>query len=105
MEREEVYQVLEKIESAYQQFKISDETVIMWTKACRGMDFNLVMQKLIAFIAKSPFPPTIAEIAAFGVKRNDFLDKVKQWEQEGRDRIERDRRNSSRKLLPGWLSC
>jgi hypothetical protein len=103
MEMEEVYQVLAKIESAYPQFKITDETVIMWKKACSGMEYRLVLQKLVAYIAKNRFPPTVAEIAVFAEKENHILDKVKQWEQEGRERIERDRKYSRRKLLPEWL--
>ncbi len=105
MDHMEAIQILEKIESIYAQFRISDETITLWIKSLSGMDYNRVLQNLMSYIAKSPFPPTISDIAAFCEKRNSFLDKMKQWEQEGRERIERDKQFAVRKPLPQWLLC
>lgn len=104
MKKKEVIQVLATIESVYPQFKISDETVLVWLKVSKGMDFNLVMQRLSAHIAKYPFPPVLAEIAVYPEAENHFLQQTKQWEQEGRERIARDHQFSRRKPTPDWLS-
>ncbi|WP_102272190.1 replicative helicase loader/inhibitor [Cytobacillus massiliigabonensis] len=104
MNKKEVIQVLATIESVYPQFKISDEMVLMWLSVSKRMDFKLVMQKLAAYIAKHPFPPVLAEIAVFQEKENHFLQQTKQWEQEGRERIERDQLFARRKPTPDWLS-
>ena len=61
MDKKEVIQVLATIESVYPQFKISDETVLMWLRVMKEMDCKLVMQKLTAHIARHPFPPVLAE--------------------------------------------
>lgn len=104
MRTEDVYQILAKIESIYPQFKIIDEMLVIWINMFSGMDFDLVMQKLLVHIAKSPFPPAIAEIAAYSDKENHFLEKTMLWEQEGRERIERDKKYGKRKPKPLWLS-
>ena len=104
MDKKEVIQMLATIESVYPQFKISDETVLMWLRVAKGMDYKLVMQKLTAHIAKHPFPPALAEIAVFQEKENHFLQQIEQWEQEGRERIERDQLFARRKPTPDWLS-
>ncbi|MDN3014593.1 hypothetical protein PH210_00055 [Paenibacillus sp. BSR1-1] len=72
MDHMEANQILEKIESIYTQFRINDEAIILWIKTLSGMDYNRVLQKLMSYIAKSPFPPTISDIAAFCEKRNPF---------------------------------
>lgn len=103
MEKKEVFQLLAKIESVYPQFKITDDTVVMWFEVTKGMDYQLVMQRLTAHIVKNPFPPVLAEIAAFKQNDNQYLQKRIQWEQEGRERIERDQQLSRRKPSPDWL--
>lgn len=104
MDKKEVIQVLATIESVYPQFKISDETVLMWLRVMKEMDCKLVMKKLTAHIAKHPFPPVLAEIAVFQERENQFLQRTKHWEQEGRDRIVRDQQLARRKPTPNWLS-
>ncbi|WP_313798975.1 replicative helicase loader/inhibitor [Cytobacillus sp.] len=104
MDKKDVIQVLAAIESMYPQFKISDEMVLMWLRVMKEMDFQLVMQKLTTHIAKHPFPPVLAEIAGFQERENQFLQQTKQWEQEGRERIERDQLYARRKPTPDWLS-
>lgn len=104
MEQKEVIHILTIIESVYPQFKINDEMVLMWLKLLKEMDFNLVMERLTAHMTKHPFPPVISEIAAFQKTENVFLQRVKQWEKEGRERIERDQRLARSKPKPDWLS-
>jgi hypothetical protein len=103
VEKKEVFQILAKIESVYPQFKINDDTVVMWIEVSKGMDYQLVLQRLTAHIAKHPFPPVLAEIAAFQESENRYLQKTIHWEQEGRGRIERDHVHPRRKPRPDWL--
>jgi Loader and inhibitor of phage G40P len=103
MEKIEVIQILSKIESVYPQFKITDDTLVMWIEVAKGMDYQLVLQRLTAHIAKHRFPPVLAEIAAFQESENGYLQKTKQWAQEGRGRIERDHQQPRRRPKPDWL--
>jgi len=96
--------ILETIESMYPQTKFSDEMVLMWIKKAKKMDYQLVMQKLSIHIETQAFPPKLAQIAVFQREENVFLQQMKQWEQEGRERIERDLQLSRRKPTPSWLS-
>lgn len=103
MEKTEIYQILKMIESAYPQFKICDDTVIFWMNQCRDMEYSFVRKRLHAHIVKSPYPPVIADIAAYQQKENKFLERIKQWELEGRERIEHQS-NRKAKPIPSWLS-
>lgn len=104
MEKTEIYQILNIIESAYPQMKICDDTLIFWMNQCRDMDYQLARKKLDAHILKSAYPPVIAEIAAYKNDENQILGQIKQWEQEGRERIERDKYDGKSKPIPSWLS-
>ncbi|MCM3671067.1 hypothetical protein M3181_19080 [Mesobacillus maritimus] len=104
MEKHEFLILLRKIEAAYPHNKIGDETALMWRRACLEMDFHHVMGKLIAHIENNPYPPSIAEIAVFTRTESLFLHQAKRWEQEGRERIERDQQLGRRKPVPSWLS-
>ncbi|MGG3451873.1 hypothetical protein ABER98_18780 [Domibacillus aminovorans] len=42
-------------------------------------------------IKNNKFPPSIAEISVYEAPENEHLEKVKQWEREGAERIERDK--------------
>ncbi|MBM4764572.1 replicative helicase loader/inhibitor [Bacillus sp. B15-48] len=103
MEKHEVLKILEQIQSMYPNFKISDETLLIWINMCRKMEYSQVNNRLMAHIAKSPFPPVIAEIAVYRKEENDFLNQLKQWESEGRERIERDQLSGRSKPEPCWL--
>ncbi|TCN20418.1 replicative helicase loader/inhibitor [Mesobacillus foraminis] len=104
MGTDEVCEIVAKVQAIYPQFKINDEMLVIWMNMFRDMDFDLVMQKLLVHMAKSPFPPAIADIAAFADKGNHFLEKNMSWELEGRERIERDKKCGRRKPQPPWLS-
>ncbi|WP_053363463.1 replicative helicase loader/inhibitor [Bacillus sp. FJAT-27251] len=104
MGSDEVSSILVKIQSAYPHFKVCDDTLLLWMKMGREMDFSLVMRKLLLHIARSPYPPSIAEIAAYRETENSFLEKNIQWEREGRERIEHDKKSGKRKPEPAWIS-
>src|SRR4051794_5238649 len=100
MGRDEVSAILAEIQSAYPRFKVCDDTLLLWMKMGKEMDFRRVMRKLVQHIARCPYPPSIAEIAAYREAENSFLEKTIQWEREGRERIEHDKKTGKRKPEP-----
>ncbi|RDU35732.1 hypothetical protein DRW41_16450 [Neobacillus piezotolerans] len=92
MEKHELMKILVLIESVYPEFTVRDETVENWFAVCREMDYPLVMKKLSAHIRKSPYPPLMAEIAAYDeddstIEREGLLLEEEGWIRTKHDRL------------------
>ncbi|WP_053369054.1 replicative helicase loader/inhibitor [Bacillus sp. FJAT-27245] len=92
MEKHELMKILVLIESVYPEFTVRAETVENWFAVCREMDYSQVMKKLSAHIRKSPYPPLMAEIAAYNESdtlsgREGLLLEEEGWIQMKHDRF------------------
>lgn len=103
MTKEEVVKLLILIESVYSNCIIKDKTIQQWFQFCSEMDYEQVMSKLKNHIRKSPFPPTIADIAVFSFAEKDFPVTLQEWMKKGRERIEYERNHVRRIPIPDWL--
>lgn len=70
MNRNEAIDVLETIRDIYPKFEVSERKANILIPKLQPMDYGLVMEKLSAHVAAHPYPPTIAEIAAFPPEAN-----------------------------------
>ncbi len=104
MTKEEVVKLLVLIESVYPNCILKDETVQQWFQFCSEMEYGKVLTKLKNHIRKSPFPPTIGDIAVFHFEENHFSATLQKWMKKGRERIECDSKSNKRRPLPAWLS-
>jgi hypothetical protein len=104
MNKKEVIKLLVLIESVYSSVIFKDETIQQWFEFCSEMDFEKVMAKVKKHIRKSPFPPTIADIAVFSYDDNDFPTILQEWTKKGSERIESDSKSNKRGPLPAWLA-
>jgi hypothetical protein len=84
MNKVQALEILKQIAAAYTQFDIDEKRIQVWCSHLEKMPFDLVMINLNRHIAEKRFPPTIAEISAKEPEKNEFLEKVKQWEKESR---------------------
>ncbi|MBA2176135.1 hypothetical protein H0266_14660 [Halobacillus locisalis] len=83
MKREQAIDVLETISELYpQKFDITERVANMLIPKLLEMDYQAVLSKLSDFAVRSPFPPTIGEIAVYEPEKNHHLDQMKQWEAE-----------------------
>jgi hypothetical protein len=82
MDRCEAIQVLETISDFYPKFEVTKKKAQLLIPQLNQMSHKLVMEKLFAHVAVCPYPPTIAEIAAYPVKSNDHLEEIKRWRVE-----------------------
>ncbi|MCA0970828.1 hypothetical protein LCM20_09520 [Halobacillus litoralis] len=86
MNKNEAIEVLETITELYpRKFEITERVAKMLIPKLLEMDYSGVMNKLSDFAVKSPFPPTIAEIAVYEPEANKHLDQMKAWEAEAAD--------------------
>ncbi|MBX0358371.1 hypothetical protein [Halobacillus sp. Nhm2S1] len=83
MKREEAIEVLETISELYpQKFDITERVANMLIPKLLEMDYQGVMAKLSDFAVRSPFPPTLGEIAVYEPEENLHLEQMKVWEAE-----------------------
>ncbi|WP_046178832.1 replicative helicase loader/inhibitor [Domibacillus tundrae] len=91
MEIEQVEQILNTINAAYSRFEVTDDRLMLWSEMLLDMDYDKVNARLKQHIKANKFPPSVAEISVFETPKNEHLEKVKQWEREGAERIARER--------------
>lgn len=82
MTRDEVIQLFKFLKNIYPNFEVTSEKVDIWAKMMQKMDFKRVMARAEQHATESPFPPTIAEIAAYAPEKNVHLEQIRQWEKE-----------------------
>lgn len=82
MERDQVVELFRLIKSFYPNFEVSSEKVDAWHRIMKKMDFDRVVAKLEQHAAEKPFPPTIAEIAAYAPEENKHLEQIQKWREE-----------------------
>lgn len=91
MTMEQAEKILNTINAAYSRFEVTDERLVLWFKMLKDMDYGKVNARLEQHIKINKFPPSVAEISVFEKPKNEHLEKVKQWEREGAERIARER--------------
>lgn len=82
MNESEAKDILERISVVYSRFEITEMVIEVWLGHLKTMHYDKVLYRLNEHIAENKFPPTIAEIAAYPKKENEFLKKVERWKEE-----------------------
>lgn len=82
MTHEEALDVLETISELYPHFELTKKKAQLLLPQLKKMDYKRVIDKLAAYVSTNPFPPTIADIAAYPPSNNDHLEKMKEWQRE-----------------------
>lgn len=82
MERNDVVELFKMIKSFYPNFEVSSEKVDAWHRIMKKMDYKRVVARLEQHAAENPFPPTIAEIAAYAPPKNETLEQMQKWREE-----------------------
>jgi hypothetical protein len=103
MTKSELFRLLVLIETVYSHCMTKDETVMLWFNFCAEMDYERVMAKLQDHIRKSPYPPTLENLAVFKVEKNKFPKTFEMWFQRERDRIEQNQKGGKRNPIPAWM--
>ena len=60
MTKEEAMQVLLLIETVYPYYTVKDESVTIWFKWCRELEYDKVIKEIFQHIKSSPYPPAIS---------------------------------------------
>src|SRR5690625_8030050 len=76
MNRNKAIDELETIRYIYPKFNVKERKAKILLPQLAPMDYSLVMEKLSAYVAANPFPPTIAAIAAYPPAENQYLDRI-----------------------------
>ncbi len=82
MERNQALEILRTINDVYPRFDLTDRKIKALLPQLERMDYERVMAKFSNYMISSPYPPTLADIAAYAPKENKHLEKMKAWEEE-----------------------
>ncbi|MGP4076294.1 hypothetical protein [Halobacillus sp. K22] len=99
MNYEEAVEVLKTIEEVYAgKFPLTKRKVTLWTAELEKMKYDPVMRRLTNHVVKSPFPPTLSEIAVYEVSDNGMAEKMARWKKEAAEVSEETKRLFLEKL-------
>lgn len=82
MNANQAFDVLDTIAELYPKFVITKRKVDILLPQLKQMDYSHVLEKLSAHAAACPYPPTLAEIAAYPPATNVHLEQMQQWKKE-----------------------
>lgn len=82
MNKEQTLNILEAIQTNYTHFNIDQKKLNFWAFAMQEMDYEAVTKKLMQHVTTVKYAPTIAEIAAYKPKENNYLKELEQREIE-----------------------
>ncbi|MFC7319823.1 hypothetical protein [Halobacillus campisalis] len=100
MTYEEAVEVLQMMSSLYPgKVEMTKKKAEFLIPQLKPMCYGSVMGKLALHVSKSPYPPTIADIAVYPpVDENPHLDMLKQWDREAAEVSEEKKRLFQEKL-------
>lgn len=84
MNKEQVFNILTTLNSAYPNFNIDQNKIDTWTRLLKGQSAEVIMRNAENYALENKFPPAIADLRENRRESftNDFLSKVKDWERE-----------------------
>ncbi|MGP4060999.1 hypothetical protein [Halobacillus sp. H74] len=83
MKYEEAVDVLETMEELFEgKFTITKRKLTVFVPELEKMEYSPVMDKLYHYASQYPYPPTLADIAVYPPKENDYLEKMRRWDEE-----------------------
>ncbi|MCT2534786.1 hypothetical protein NC661_04395 [Aquibacillus koreensis] len=82
MNRDQAIDVLETIDELYPKYELTERKANMLLPQLMRMDYDRVLQNLSTYIAQYPYPPTLAEIAAYPKEEQNYVDQLQQWKKE-----------------------
>ncbi|WP_040209012.1 replicative helicase loader/inhibitor [Neobacillus jeddahensis] len=62
MTKQEVLKILVLIESVYTSFMLKNDTVQHWLELSNQMNYGKVLNALLTYMKKSPYPPIMADL-------------------------------------------
>lgn len=84
MNKEQVFEVLKLLNSAYPNFSIDQNKIDTWFMLLQDQNSDVIMRNARSYALENKFPPAIADLRE--IKResytSDFLEKVKGWERD-----------------------
>ncbi|WP_082232071.1 hypothetical protein [Halobacillus massiliensis] len=83
MTYEEAVDVLEAMSHLYPgRFEVTKRRAEIFIPQLEKMVYEGVLAKLTDYALDNPFPPTLSDIAVYPPKENEYLARMKQWEEE-----------------------
>jgi|SRR5690625_2744605 len=82
MNRNQAIEILQMINEIYPKFNLTERKVEIMLPELEKMDYERVKARFSEYMTTSPFPPTLADIAAYAPPENETLKQMEQWRKE-----------------------
>lgn len=82
MKRDQALEILRTINELYPRFELTERKIKALLPQLEKMDYDRVVTRLNEYMVSNPFPPTLADIAAYAPKENEHLKKMEHWKAE-----------------------
>lgn len=81
MSKQELLEIMVAITNFYEKFRVTEEKIEQWYPYMKEIEANDVKKKLRQYAIQNKFPPTISDLLVFAPPKNEFINKVKSWEE------------------------
>ncbi len=82
MNKDEALEILRSLSDLFPAYSLTKAKAKNLLPVFEKMDYERVKQNLYAYALEHTYPPTIADIAAFPPDKDDYMDKIKEWQKE-----------------------
>jgi len=82
MNRNQALEILQMINEIYPKFNLTERKVEIMLPELEKMDYERVKTRFSEYMTTSPFPPTLADLAAYAPEENKTLKQMEQWRKE-----------------------
>ncbi|WP_226036775.1 hypothetical protein [Aquibacillus saliphilus] len=105
MNHHQALDILDTIAELYPKYLLTKRKVEILLPQLKRMDYDQVLEKLSVYAAEYPYPPTLAEIAAYPPAPNTYLKQMQQWEKEAAKVPQETKRQFKQQLEIFFKGC
>ncbi|MGM0852616.1 MAG: hypothetical protein ACQEWI_08390 [Bacillota bacterium] len=99
---QEFRELIKVIQGAFPHKSLTRDTAAICFQHLKDCDYHQVKRRIEAHIKESKYIPTIAQLYEQAVEETTILQTIQQWEKEGAERIDDEKRNRRVKPKPPW---
>jgi len=82
MTKPELLEIMIALTHLYEKFSFTEDTLEQWYPFMKNINPNHVKEKLYLHAQKNKYPPTLSDLLVFPPPRNEFIKKIKKWEEK-----------------------
>lgn len=81
MSKHELLEIMITVTQFFEKFNFTEEKIEEWYPYMKDLNADDVKEKLALYVKKNKYPPTLSDLLIFTPPKNEFINKVKKWEE------------------------